>query len=105
MQVDRFAFSVLWEMTPAAQIVDVSFCKSSIHSKAAMTYAEAQTLLDDDSKHGPIATSVRHLNRIAKLLRCVDSAVQCSAAWLLRSLQRFIRGAVCERGWRVRARV
>jgi exosome complex exonuclease DIS3/RRP44 len=69
--VDRFAFSVLWEMTPDATIVEANtkFFKSSIHSKAAMTYAEAQTLLDDDTQQSPIATSVRNLNTIARHLR------------------------------------
>ena len=69
-QVDRFAFSVLWEMTPAVDVVSVRYCKSSIHSKAAMTYAEAQALLDDPSQQSAIATSVRHLNTIARTLRC-----------------------------------
>lgn len=70
-KVDRFAFSVLWEMSPSAEILSVRYCKSSIHSKAAMTYAEAQALLDDPSINTPIATAVRNLNTIARHLRSV----------------------------------
>ena len=67
--VDRLAFSVLWEMTKDAETVNIQFCKSSIHSKASMTYAEAQALLDNPSDTSPIAMSVKNMNRIARILR------------------------------------
>lgn len=44
---DRLAFSVLWEVTPQGQILSSSFHKTFIHSRAALTYAEAQNLIDD----------------------------------------------------------
>jgi exosome complex exonuclease DIS3/RRP44 len=36
------ARSVLWEMTPDAEIVSVDFCKSIMYSVAALSYGEAQ---------------------------------------------------------------
>lgn len=45
--VERLAFSVIWEMTTDAEIVDTFFTKSVIRSKAAFTYAEAQNRIDD----------------------------------------------------------
>ncbi len=68
-------------MTPTATILSVRYCKSSIHSKAAMTYAEAQALLDDDTIQTPIATAVRNLNTIARHLRCVWA--HCHLVWRL----------------------
>ncbi len=40
--VDRFAFSVVWEITQDCKIVKVDFFKSIIHSIAAFSYDEAQ---------------------------------------------------------------
>lgn len=71
LQVDRLAFSVLWEMKPDATVVSVEYCKSSIHSKASMTYAEAQSLLDNPTDTSSIATSIKTLHAIACQLRCV----------------------------------
>lgn len=38
----HMARSVLWEMTPDAEIVSVDFCKSIMYSVAALSYGEAQ---------------------------------------------------------------
>lgn len=65
----RFAFSVIWEMTPAGVIVDVDFCKSIIHSVAGLTYNEAQLMLDDPNIQDVKAESVRRLNDLAKIFR------------------------------------
>ncbi|KAJ1403818.1 hypothetical protein B484DRAFT_404970, partial [Ochromonadaceae sp. CCMP2298] len=43
---DHLAFSILWEMDDQANIYDVRFCKSAIHSVAALSYDEAQSMLD-----------------------------------------------------------
>ena len=40
--MERLAFSVLWEMTPDADIVSATFTKSIIRSSAALTYQAAQ---------------------------------------------------------------
>jgi exosome complex exonuclease DIS3/RRP44 len=67
--VDRFAFSVMWEMTPEAKIVKVDFHKSIIHSVGAYAYAEAQLMLDDLSINTTAASSVRRLHSLSKILR------------------------------------
>ena len=67
---DHFAFSVVWEMKPEnAEIVDVRYHRSIIHSKAGMTYGQAQAILDDPSATGEVADSVRILAHVAKILR------------------------------------
>lgn len=47
---DHLAFSVIWEMDDDANIIDVQYCKSCIHSVASLTYDEAQAMLDDPSR-------------------------------------------------------
>jgi exoribonuclease R len=41
-KVDRLVFSVIWEMTPNAEIVSSRYHKSVINSVGAFTYAQAQ---------------------------------------------------------------
>ncbi|RKP12857.1 hypothetical protein BJ684DRAFT_10893 [Piptocephalis cylindrospora] len=67
--VERLAFSCLWEMTPDAQIVGVEFTKSVIASKASLTYEEAQLRIDDPSKEDAVTKGIRVLNILAKKLR------------------------------------
>lgn len=45
--VERLAFSVVWELTPGGDIVDVRYTKSVIASTEAFTYAAAQQRKDD----------------------------------------------------------
>lgn len=68
-KVERFAFSCVWEMTPDADIVSVDFFKSIIKSVSAMTYAEAQMIIDDRSRSDEMANGLRCLNEIAKKLK------------------------------------
>ena len=70
--VNRFAFSVLWEVTPDADIVDVEFKKTIIHSIAALTYQQAQSLIDkpDQSCKNDIqAGAVKRLASLARKFR------------------------------------
>ncbi|KAK7114496.1 exosome complex exonuclease RRP44-like [Littorina saxatilis] len=68
--VDRFAFSVLWEVTDEAELVGKpKFMKSIIHSKASLTYAEAQMKIDDPNQHDTLTESLRNLNKLAKILK------------------------------------
>lgn len=46
-KVDRLAFSVIWEITPDAKIVNTEFTKSVIRSRASLTYQQAQAIIDD----------------------------------------------------------
>ena len=66
---ERFAFSCIWEMTPKAKVVNKSFAKSIIKSRAALTYAEAQLKIDDPEQNDEVTLSLRGLNRLAKILK------------------------------------
>ncbi|CAL5222204.1 g4534 [Coccomyxa viridis] len=67
--VERLAFSVLWEITKDARIVSVRFTKSVIKSRAALTYAEAQSRIDDERLQDELSVNLRRMNAIARVLR------------------------------------
>lgn len=67
--VDRLAFSCIWEMNEDAEIVDVKFTKSIIRSKFSFTYEEAQTRIDDERMQDDVTKGIRVLNKFAKILR------------------------------------
>ncbi|KAK2879387.1 hypothetical protein FQN49_000930 [Arthroderma sp. PD_2] len=67
--VERYAFSVLWEVTPDAEIVSANFTKSVIYSREAFSYEQAQLRIDDKSKTDDLTTSMRTLLKLSKLLR------------------------------------
>ena len=66
---ERLAFSALWEITRDAGIVSTRFVKSVIRSRAALTYAEAQMRIDEPQRSDAVTVSLRHLNRLAKILK------------------------------------
>ncbi|KAL6756016.1 hypothetical protein V8C86DRAFT_129914 [Haematococcus lacustris] len=84
---ERLTFSVLWEMSPDASILSTAFTKALIRSRAALTYADAQDIIDFPTKQlealsdnvkgimadPPLAQqltdSLRAMNGLAKLLR------------------------------------
>ncbi|XP_077014526.1 exosome complex exonuclease RRP44 isoform X2 [Tamandua tetradactyla] len=67
--VDRLAFSCIWEMNHNAEILKTRFTKSAINSKASLTYAEAQMRIDSASMNDDITASLRELNKLAKILK------------------------------------
>ena len=68
--LDRFAFSVLWEVSPEAEIINVEFRKSIIHSIAALTYQQAQNLIDKPDDIDDVqACAVKSLASLARKLR------------------------------------
>lgn len=67
--VERLAFSVVWELTPEGDTVNVDFFKSVIASKEAFTYEDAQRRKDDPKRKDPITESIRLLNHIAIKLK------------------------------------
>ncbi|TRY82537.1 hypothetical protein DNTS_005849 [Danionella cerebrum] len=67
--VERLAFSCIWEMNHNAEIIKTHFTKSVINSKASLTYAEAQMRIDDASMNDDITKSLRGLNKLAKILK------------------------------------
>ncbi|CAJ1405351.1 unnamed protein product [Effrenium voratum] len=69
MSVERLTFSVLWEMTPEAEVVDTKYCKAIIKSREALSYAEAQARIDDPQDQSEITTSLRNLLRLTRIIR------------------------------------
>ncbi|KUI66447.1 Exosome complex exonuclease dis3 [Cytospora mali] len=67
--VERYAFSVLWEMNPNADIVNVRFTKSVIKSREAFSYEEAQLRIDDASQQDELTTGIRTLLMLSKKLK------------------------------------
>lgn len=68
--VDRYAFSIMWEVTSEAEIVDVDFKKSLIHSIAALTYGQAQSFIDQPDDPNDIqASAVKGLASLARKFR------------------------------------
>lgn len=75
--VDRLAFSVLWEVhddEAGLRVGTPRFTKSIIRSRAAMTYAEAQSRIDDMRLQDEITVGLRTLLRIARVLRAARTA-------------------------------
>lgn len=67
--VERLAFSVIWELSPSADIVNVRFTKSVIASRAAFTYEQAQLRHDDRHMQDDLTKTIRLLNTLAKQLK------------------------------------
>lgn len=66
--VDRLAFSTIWEVDREANILRTTYTKSIIRSRRAFTYMEAQELMDS-KEQTPLAKSIRNMNIIAKKLK------------------------------------
>jgi exosome complex exonuclease DIS3/RRP44 len=54
--VDRLAFSTIWEVDKEASIINTKYCKTIIRSRRAFTYGQAQELMESQDK-GSIATA------------------------------------------------
>ncbi|GAA6067243.1 exosome complex exonuclease RRP44, partial [Tachysurus ichikawai] len=67
--VERLAFSCIWEMNHNAEIINTRFTKSVINSKASLTYAEAQMRIDDSNMNDDVTKSLRGLNTLARILK------------------------------------
>ncbi|KAF2088767.1 ribonuclease R [Saccharata proteae CBS 121410] len=67
--VERYAFSVLWEITPDADIVKSNFTKSVIRSREAFSYEQAQIRIDDESQKDELTQGMRTLLMLSKKLK------------------------------------
>ena len=67
--VDRFAFSVIWELDNDANIVGVDFSKSVIRSREAFSYEKAQNRIDDKSQNDELTQGMRALLQLSKKLK------------------------------------
>ena len=67
--VERYAFSTLWEVTPEADVVNVTFTKSVIRSREAFSYEQAQMRIDDASQTDDLTRGMRALLALSQKLR------------------------------------
>ncbi|CDO91991.1 unnamed protein product [Kluyveromyces dobzhanskii CBS 2104] len=67
--VDRFAFSVIWELDNNAHIVAVDFTKSVIRSREAFSYEKAQNRIDDETATDELTQGMRALLQLSKKLK------------------------------------
>ncbi|KAF2120739.1 hypothetical protein BDV96DRAFT_485402 [Lophiotrema nucula] len=67
--VERYAFSVIWEVTPDADIVTANFTKSVIRSREAFSYEQAQIRIDDSAQQDDLTNGMRTLMMLSKKLR------------------------------------
>ncbi|XP_050432140.1 DIS3-like exonuclease 2 isoform X2 [Adelges cooleyi] len=82
---EKLTVSVFIEMTPDAEVVTQTFCRSIIHSCAQLHYAHAQIFLENPNKHdwdesefptvhngynvNDCAVTVCHLHKLASIMR------------------------------------
>ncbi|XXG98125.1 hypothetical protein Hte_004446 [Hypoxylon texense] len=67
--VERYAFSVIWEVNPEADIVNSRFTKSVIKSREAFSYEQAQLRIDDASQQDDLTQGMRTLLMLSKKLK------------------------------------
>jgi exosome complex exonuclease DIS3/RRP44 len=67
--VERYAFSVIWELTTNADIVSSRYTKSVIQSKEAFSYEQAQLRIDDKSQQDDLTNGMRSLLMLSKKLK------------------------------------
>ncbi|EMD01186.1 hypothetical protein BAUCODRAFT_29619 [Baudoinia panamericana UAMH 10762] len=67
--IERYAFSVIWELDKNADIVSSTFTKSVIRSREAFSYEAAQLRIDDKSQQDDLTKGMRHLMMLSKRLR------------------------------------
>ena len=67
--VERYAFSTIWEITPDAQVVSASFTKSVIYSREGFSYEAAQKRIDDSKAHDDLTKGMRVLLMLSQKLR------------------------------------
>ena len=65
--VDRFAYSILFEMDESANMLDYTIKKTVIHSDVRFTYQTAQDVIDN--KEGKLVTELLLLDKLSKILR------------------------------------
>ncbi|KAF2862851.1 ribonuclease R [Piedraia hortae CBS 480.64] len=68
-QVERYAFSVIWELNPDGEVIKTKFHKSVIRSREAFSYEAAQLRIDDKSQKDELTGGMRNLLMLSKKLR------------------------------------
>ncbi|KAF3355524.1 hypothetical protein VdG1_06936 [Verticillium dahliae VDG1] len=67
--IERFAFSVIWELDENADMVNVRFTKSVIKSREALSYEAAQLRVDDASQTDELTQGIRMLMKLSRKLK------------------------------------
>ena len=65
--VDRLAYSILFEMDESANMLDYTIKKTVIHSDVRFTYQTAQDVIDN--KEGKLVSELLLLDKLSKILR------------------------------------
>ncbi len=65
--VDRLAYSVLFEMDEKANLIDYKISKTVIHSDVRFTYQTAQDVIDNNE--GKLKSEILLLDKLSKILR------------------------------------
>jgi len=65
--IDRLAYSILFEMDESANVLDYTIKKTVIHSDVRFTYQTAQKTIDD--KKGDLVKELLLLDKLSKILR------------------------------------
>ena len=63
--VDRLAFSVIWEMNSEGDILNVSYGKTVINSKASLTYKQASDIINKEDQKSILKFPLVKLNQLA----------------------------------------
>jgi len=67
---ERAVFSVVWEVSMSGEIISTRFCRSVIKSRRAMSYEEANGVMNEQGvERCEVRESLRRLNGISKILR------------------------------------
>ena len=72
--VERYAFSIIWEITQQAHIVSSTFTKSIIRSREAFSYEQAQLRIDDKSRQDDLTRGMRVLLDLSQKLKAARIA-------------------------------
>ncbi|KAL9648476.1 hypothetical protein ABK040_014096 [Willaertia magna] len=67
--VDRLAFSVVWKFNEKGDMLSVDYFKSVIRSRRSLTYEQAQVIIDDKARDDELATDLRLLLKISRILK------------------------------------
>lgn len=67
--VERFAFSVIWELNDNADIINARFTKSVIKSREAFSYEQAQLRIDDKNQTDDLTQGMRMLLALSRKLK------------------------------------
>lgn len=67
--VERYSFSVVWEVNSNADVLSSSFSKSVIRSREAFSYEQAQNRIDDKSQKDDLTQGMRTLLMLSKKLK------------------------------------